>query len=476
MTANETIHPTAPAPEIDASCRLPLLALLVGASVWLVVGTVLALIASIKFHDPEFLAACPLLTYGRVVAAANDALVYGFAIPASLAVIIWVFARLSQTLYTLPLVPVVAAHIWHLGVFIGLVSILLGSSTGFTWLEFPRAGSILLFVAFVLIAIPTVGSFGYRREKTLYPSHWFLLAALLWFPWSYASANIFLVSMPVRGVAQAVINLWFANNLLYVWFSLVGLGIAFYFLPKLTGRPLHTYFYALYVFWTLALFGTWAGIPPGSPFPAWITTLSTVASVLLVVPVLGVAVITAQTLCGGEKSAAPAVPKSVPLSFIKLGLASFVVSSVFYIALACPHLSRVLEFTWFGQAQVQLQLWGFLAAVLFGALYYILPLALGFEFKFPGFARAHFILLALGVLFWVFPLTIGGYLQGANGYSLDASLNSLRISTLGLGLILLGNLLFALNVLALFVTWKINLVKTIFVAVTAPLKTTEVKS
>ena len=85
-------------------------------------------------------------------------------------------------------------------------------------------------------------------------------------------------------------------------------------------------------------------------------------------------------------------------------------------------------------------------------------------------------LAALGVLFWVFPLTIGGYLQGANGYSLDASLNSLRISTLGLGLILLGNLLFALNVLALFVTWKINLVKTIFVAVTAPLKTTEVKS
>jgi hypothetical protein len=46
----------------------------------------------------------------------------------------------------------------------------------------------------------------------------------------------------------------------------------------------------------------------------------------------------------------------------------------------------------------------------------------------------------------------------------------------GLGLILVGNLLFALNVLALFVTWKLNLVKTIFAAVTAPLKASEVKS
>ena len=477
MTANETIHPTAPAPEIDASCRLPLLALLVGASVWLVVGSVLALIASIKFHDPEFLAACPLLTYGRVVAAANDALVYGFCLPAGLSVILWIFSRLSQTVYPLPLVPVIAAHLWHLGVFVGLASILLGNSTGFTWLEFPRGGSILLFVAFVLIAIPTAAAFGYRREKTLYPSHWFLLAALLWFPWSYASANIFLVAMPVRGVAQGVIDLWFGNNLLYVWFSLTGLGIAFYFLPKLTGRPLKTYYYALYVFWTLALFGTWCGIPHGSPFPAWITSLSAIASVLLIVPVIGVMVITAQTLCGSPKSAeSKSAPLGGPVCFIKLGLAAFVISSLMYIATACPQISRVLEFTWFGQAQVQLQIWGFLASILFGALYYLLPLALGFAFKFPQFVRGHFFLLGLGVLLWVVPLAIGGYEQGANGYSLDASLNCLRISTLGLGLILIGNLLFALNVLALFVTWKINLVKTIFAAVTAPLKTSEVKS
>jgi cytochrome c oxidase cbb3-type subunit 1 len=471
MTANETSHPTASAPEIDASCRLPLLALLAGASVWLVLGTVLALIASIKFHAPDFLAACPVLTYGRVAAAANDALVYGFCLPAGLAVMLWIFSRLSQTVFSLPLVPVVAAHVWHLGVLVGLASILLGDSTGFTWLEFPRGASILLFTAFVLMAIPIVATFGYRRERVLYPSHWFMLAALLWFVWSYASANLFLVAMPVRGVAQAVIDLWFGNNLLFVWFSLVGLGVGFYFLPKLTGHPLHTYYYALFVFWTLILFGTWCGIPSGSPFPAWIPALSSVAAGLLIVPVLGVAVIVAKTVCG----APPCESLGGPLCYLKYGFTAFMLSALMLIASACPHYSRVLEFTWFGQAQTQLQIFGFLAMILFGALYYILPRALGFEFLFPKLTRVHFWLSAPGVGLLVIPLAIGGWCQGSHLYNLEAALPCLRISTTGLTLILIGNLLFALNVLAMFLSWKLALAKTIFAAVTAPLKVSEVK-
>jgi cytochrome c oxidase cbb3-type subunit 1 len=472
MTANETNHPTATVAEIDASCRLPLLALLVGASVWLVLGTVLAVIASIKFHAPDFLAECPMLTYGRVQAAANDALVYGFCLPAGLGVMLWIFSRLSQTVFTLPLVPVVAAHLWHLGVLIGLGAILLGHSTGYPWLEFPRGGSVLLLTAFLLIAVPTVATFGFRLERALYPSHWFMLAALLWFPWSYASANIFLVAMPVRGVAQAVIDLWFGNNLLFVWTSLVGLGVAFYFLPKLTGRPLQTYYYALFVFWTLILFGAWCGIPAGSPFPAWIPALSAVAAWLLIVPLLGVLILFVKTLRG-----APRVEQlGGPVCYVKFGLTAFLLSGVaLHMAGANPDLVRVTEFTWFGQAQVQLQLFGFLMMVLFGALYYILPRALGFEFKFPKFPRLHFWLSTVGVLLFVIPLAIGGWLQGTHLYKIEAALPCLRISTTGLTLILLGNLLFALNVLSLFLTWKLALAKAIWAAVNAPLKPAEVK-
>src|ERR1700734_4080728 len=230
--------------KIDASCRVPLLALFGGAALWLIVGLVLAVIASLTFHTPQMFADCPLLTYGHVQPAANDAILYGFCIPAALGVMLWIFARLSRTELVLPLVPIVAANIWHFGVLIGIIAILTGNSTDFMGLEFPRGSFVLLFTAFLLIAISAVATFGQRKERELYPSHWFLLAALLWFPWIYSTANMFLLIWPVRGVAQAVINWWYVNNLIYVWLTLVGLGVAFYFLPKLGGKPLHSRFYA----------------------------------------------------------------------------------------------------------------------------------------------------------------------------------------------------------------------------------------
>jgi cytochrome c oxidase cbb3-type subunit 1 len=462
-------------PKIDASCLVPLLALSGGAALWLVIGSVLAMIASIKFHAPGFLADCPWLTYGRVQPAADDALLYGFCIPAALGVMLWIFARLSRAPLCLPFVPVAAANLWHLGVFIGLVGVLAGESTGFAWLEFPRGGSVLLFTAFLLIAISAVATFGQRRERELYPSHWFLLAALLWFPWIYATGNLFLVALPVRGVAQAAINLWFASNLIFVWLGLAGLGVSFYLLPKFAGRPLQSHYLALFAFWTLILFGTWCGISAGASLPAWMPALSTVAASLTIIPVLAVAAILWKTLCGSTHSE----PRGGPFCFIRFGAASFVLAGLMLIAMACPQISKVTEFTWCGPAQTQLQLYGFFAMTMFGAIYHILPRAAGFEFPLQKLARVHFWISTLGVLLLVAPLAIGGLVQGFKWENPSvapvdvarAALPFLRVSTTGLLLLLLGNLLFALNIFAMTLKWKFALLKTVIAAVKAPLDT-----
>ncbi|MGA2178927.1 MAG: cbb3-type cytochrome c oxidase subunit I [Verrucomicrobiota bacterium] len=462
------------APPIDASLRVPLLALFGGAALWLVLGSVLGLMASIKFHAPDFPAHCPWLTYGRVQAAADDALLYGFCIPAGLGVALWLFAQLGQAPLRGAMVPVVAAKLWHLGVLVGLAGILSGNSTGFAWLEFPRAGSVILFFAYLLLALWAMMNFAARRERALYPSHWFLVAALFWFPWIYSTANLFLVAWPVRGVVQAIIGWWFAGNLLFVWLALAGIGTAFYFLPKFSGCPLQSYYLALFAFWTLILFGTWCGIPPGAPVPAWMPVLSSFAAVLTVVPVLAVATIAWQTLCGSINCE----PRGGPFCFIRFGLMSFGLSSLMLIAMACPRISRVTEFTWFGPAQTQLQLYGFFAMTMFGAIYYLLPRAVGFELPFPKLARAQFWISTAGVVLLVLPLAIGGVEQGMkldnfNIAFMDATkamLPFLRTSTIGLLLILLGNSLFALNLFAMTFVWEKSLVKKAFAVVTAPLE------
>jgi cytochrome c oxidase cbb3-type subunit 1 len=284
--------------QIDASCRLPFFMLFGGAAVWLALSSVLGLIASIKFHSPSFLATSAWLTYGRVFPASTNALVYGFAIPAGLGVGLWLLARLGRVPLAQPWLIAVGAKLWHLGVLVGLIGILGGDTTGFEWLEMPRYAAVILIVAFLLIAYRAFAASQSRSERELYPSQWFVLAALFWFPWIYSTANLLLLIFPVRGVAQAAIQWWFSGNLLFVWLSLAGLGASFYFLPKLSGRPLQSHYLALFAFLTLILFGTWVGIPAGATLPAWMPTLSAVATVATLVPLLTVALIAVQTLRG----------------------------------------------------------------------------------------------------------------------------------------------------------------------------------
>jgi len=435
--------------QIDASCRVPLLVLFGGAALWLVVGLVLALIASIKFHAPDFLADCPLLTYGRVQPAANDLVLYGFAIPAALGVMLWIFARLSQVELVLPMVPVVAANLWHVGVLLGFVGILLGNSTGFLWLEFPRPATPLLFAGFVLIAVSAAATFGQRQDRTLYPSHWFLLAALLWFPWIYSSANLFLIGFPVRGVAQSVIDWWYTNNLLFVWLALVGLGIAFYFLPKLGGRPLESRFYALFAFWTLILFGTWLGIPQGAPVPAWLPAFSSVASALLIIPLLCVGIIFWKTTSG-------VIPACKGGSYcqVKFGTVAFLLSGFLVMIAGCPRIAHLTEFTWFEQGQVLWQIFGFFAIVVLGAIYHVLPRVMGFDLPFPKFVRLQHWLFMGGAVLLLVSLLASGIQQGMHDYAFAAYLPALRFSTLGLFALLVGSCLFAANVFAMSKTLR----------------------
>lgn len=449
---------------IEASLRVPLLALLGGAALWLVLGLVLGIVAMLSFHKPDMFADIPFLTYGRVQAAANDLVLYGFVIPAALGVMLWVFSRLSQAPLALPLVPIVAANLWHVGVVVGTVGILIGEGTGHPWLEYPRAAAVLLFAAFMLVAVSAAATMGFRTNREMYPSHWFLFASLMWFAWSYSTANLFLASgHPPRGVVQAIIGWWFANNLLFVWLALVGIGFAFYFLPKIAGKPLASSGYALFAFLTLVFFGTWTGIPQGAPVPAWLPTISAFAAMLSLIPIVAVAIITIKTVRGAGVAC-----MGGPFCFIKFGIVSFVLSSLLYISSFCPRYSTVLDYTWFNVGVTQWQLLGFAGMILIGSIYQILPGVMGKALPFPKLAKLSFYLCLLGTLVFVVPLLIGGYLQGVKLHDPSvpfadtsaAALKFIRVSTTGQLLLVAGAACLLLNISVMTIQWKLGLVKT----------------
>jgi len=171
----------------------------------------------------------------------------------------------------------------------------------------------------------------------------------------------------------------------------------------------------------------------------------------------------------------------VSFHFIKFGMLFFFVSGLLYLLAAAPRLSSLLEFTWFMPAQVQLQLLGFFAMVMFGAIYQMLPGVLGVAWPFPKWIQAHFWLTLMGGLLFVSSLAIAGVEQGIR--LADASVplaeanrvavKFIRVSSTGQLLLLLGAGLFAVHLLAMIAKWKLTLVKSLLAKIKAPLSGTE---
>ena len=398
-----------PAAEIDASCRNPLLLLFVSGMLWLVLGLFLALICSIKLHAPGFLASPAWLTLGRVRPAAMNAILYGFASQTAIGVLLWMMCRLGGTRLLFHPTLAIATIFWNLGVALGLLGILAGGSTGFAWLEMPRYAPPILFCSYLLIGICAMAAFYFRRERSLYVSQWYLLAALFWFPWIYSAANLMLVFFPMRGVVQSIVGAWFTNSFLGLWLTPVGLAAIFYFIPKLSGRPLYSQSLAAFGFWTLAIFASWAGPAQlaGGPVPAWVGSAGIVANVLLIIPLICVAMNWHFTLRGLY----PRARDDVTLRFVVFGAASYLVASLVGILLSLREVSAITHLTYLETAQVQLALLGFVGMALFGSVYYIVPRIMRMEWPCTKTVQIHFWCSAIGIGLVFLGLAFGGLVQ-----------------------------------------------------------------
>ena len=93
-----------------------------------------------------------------------------------------------------------------------------------------------------------------RRPGHVYISLWYFVGAFFWFPWLYASANLMVGSPHIHGVVHAAIAAWYAQGLLGYFFASVGLGAIYYLIPKVIGKPIHSYNLALLGFWSFEIF------------------------------------------------------------------------------------------------------------------------------------------------------------------------------------------------------------------------------
>lgn len=419
---------------IDASTRWPVL-LMASASVkWLVIALAAGFISFLKLHATGFLAGVPALTYGRVVALQDAVFIYGFASQAAMAIALWLICRLGGTPLVGRAVVVIAMMFWNLGVLVGALGILAGDLSPFAHFQFPHNAMPILFLSYCLYGICAFLTFAARRECTMYPSLWFVLAGLVFFPWVFASASMNLWVLTTRGSILPVIAAWAANNIVTVWLGSIALAAIYYFIPKISGKALYSYSLAVFAFWLHILFGQATGMHATAAFPSWVVGLSEPCTILMILPAISNGMNWFNTLRGYKRG------DDIAFQFIWWGAALYLIGSIVAAIAAFRPANVFLEFTLFQAGLSSLVLLGFVTLTFFGAFAYIIPRVADLNWSNP--MRTHYLLTLGGALLVIVSLLLAGLIQA--GKAADSGTEYVAVVRSGImpaGLAIIGFLM-----------------------------------
>lgn len=389
---------------VDTQSRWPLQILIGSALKWLILASVLGLIATIQLRSPSFLQSCSILTHGRVTALAETAFIYGWAGNAGLAIALWILARLGGEQLRGRNWIIVGTLFWNLGVTVGLIGIAAGDMTSFSLLQLPRYVQPLLAFAWAAISVSGILAWNGRRTDSTFASQWYAVAALFLFPWLLCAAQTTLLWMPVRGVVQAIAAHWYAQGAFSLWLAPIALAGAYYVIPKVQGRALPAYEFAPLGFWVLIFAGSWTGGRHlvGGPVPAWVPALSLAATAIVLVHYLIVALNLRPVLGGGGTS----------LKFIRFGLVCYLLTGLGDMITSFHGVAVTTQFTLFPVAQSTLAFYGAVSLIFMGVIYYMIPRLTGKPWASSGMVTSHRVLVKLGVLGLILTYAVAGMTQG----------------------------------------------------------------
>lgn len=397
--------------DIDRSMRHPVMFFFTSGALWLFVAVLLGFAASLKSHSPEFLGGAGWATTGRLNLAHQNILLYGWACQAAFGAIIWLMARLCRKESRNSILILISGHLWNVAITLGLLGILLGASTGVTWMAFPTYVWPMLLLSYILTTIWSAIQFQVREKGHIYVSQWYLLAAIIAFPWIFFSAHMFVFVLDGHPLMKAAVSEWYRSAMLFLFLTPVAVSAAYYLAPKVTGRPVHSYHLALFGFWSLMVIAPWAGFQKlaGAPIPQWMPYTGAAATVLFLVPALAVAVNILRTILQDESGAAHNSPS---LRFTIGGMVGMLILGILGLFLNTSGTLASTQFSLTGYGIDILAIYGFFSMCAFGLIYFVVPRVTRREWLSKRFITSHFFLSVYGLAAVIVCSIIGGLFQG----------------------------------------------------------------
>ncbi len=391
------------------------------AVVWLCLSISIGAAVALKFVFPDWLSVQSWLTFGRLRPIHTNGVLFGWLSMAYVGAMFFIAPRLLKAPLWSERLGNFTCVLWNAMLVLAVATLGLGMNQGTEYAELVWPVDLLVALLFILVNLNLWKTFAARTCEHLYVSLWYMYASILWIPLVYLIGNGMLfpvtytggiasVATPYTGVNHAAVNWFYGHNVIGLWFTTVGVGMAYYLLPKITGNPIYSHRLGMVGFWTIAFVYVWTGQHHllYGPGPDWLETVSIIFSISLLIPVWTVIYNFWGTLKGRWHV------------FFEETSAKFLIMGAWWYFLTCLQgplsnalrpVSKIVHFTNWVVGHAHLALLGAFTYFSIAAIYYAWPKIAGNELP-KKFASRHFWLTTIGLIIFMVSLWIGGLIQG----------------------------------------------------------------
>lgn len=305
-----------------------------------------------------------------------------------------------------------------------VISLFMGISGGKEYAELQWPLDIGVVLVWVLWGVSIFGLIGIRREKALYISLWYYIATFLGIAMLYLFNNMAVptafvadgmgkwyhaVSM-YSGANDAMVQWWYGHNAVAFVFTVGIIAQIYYFLPKESGQPIYSYKLSLYSFWGLMFVYLWAG---GhhllyQSIPDWMQTMSSIFSVVLILPSWGSAINILLTMKGewGQLKSSPLI------KFMILASTFYMFSTLEGPILSIKSVNALAHFTDWIPGHVHDGTLGWVGFMTMAALYHMTPRMFKREIHSKKLMEKQFWMQTLGLVLFFTSMWVAGITQG----------------------------------------------------------------
>lgn len=423
---------------------------LLSATFWLLVGTAFGLIAALKLNWPDVLAVS-WLSFGRIRPIHTNTLFWGWSSMALVGLALYVVSRTSRTPLWRPQLSLIALGLWHLAVLLGLLTLAGGATRGpQEYREWVWPIAVLFGSGLVLNGINLFQTVAKRKIDEIYVSNWYILGAFVWTAILYTTGYL---GFYQQGLGNTIIQGYYMHTGVGMWFTQLAIGVTYYTLPRQLNRPIYSYSLGVLGFWTNMLFYTVIGTHHFifSPIPWWLQTTAIVFSVGMMVPVWSGTGNFLLTFRGAPR----AIGRSYTLPFMLTGVIGYAAASTQGTLEAFKSANIYWHFTNFTVGHSHLAMYGFIAFIIWGGIYAVLPRLTGRE-PHPVGVGIHFWLALVGLAIYFLSITLAGVWQGFSWVAEESFIRSVEAAepmwlwrSIGGFLMVGSHLMFAVNLWAM---------------------------